>query len=144
MLLADFVKFYVGLFKLAPSLLELSEKECWKRCSVISETIFNISATREHVKLARSQSRHSAVKRKWDLKYRYMVSLFLKVPRLGLHEAQRLAQTTFFQRTRITVVQTAAEEAAKFAREWSASKQAKFHQEVLREINARSKEVPII
>src|SRR4051812_10390407 len=110
------VLFIVGLLKLEPELLTKPESDLFKTIDGVFAAIYNKRATREYVRLAVARFKGNTVKRKWSLKFRYAIALFLNNPTMATPQALKLLRERFTQRTRPTVVESARSEANKIPR----------------------------
>lgn len=105
------IKFFRGLLNLAPSLLNLSTQVCMERMATVYARIFDITATREHIKIALAEHTRNKVKRRWDLKKRWLVAFFIRKPAATVKDAMKALRPFFSERTRLTVVESCIDEA---------------------------------
>ena len=108
---ANAIQFYRGVLKLAPDLLNLPETQLVKRLGDCFKTLFTITPTRDHIRVAIGDFKTNGIKRAWTLKYRYLVKLFLSEPQLSSGQAAKIIKGKFNQRTRSLVIDYARKDA---------------------------------
>lgn len=150
---AELVDFYVGLMKLRPELVDLLQHELFKKLNGVTEALFGIGATRDHVAQAYAKFTNNAVKRRWDLKFEYAIRTFLvngsslagDDPRLLTNqEVHSTLKNLFDQRTRMSVVQSAREEACKMLKEKSPQELHQFIKDVEGRYQSKSKQLSFL
>ncbi len=141
---SDSVDFFVGLFKLKPSLAEQKFSDIFKIMDQVQLAMYGIKATRDHVKLALAHYKKNAVKRRWDLKYKYAVRIFLMLPTCSITLAKSTIDNLFNQNTRKAVIETAQQDALAYSKEHDKNECNKFCEAVQLEYSEKSREPAFI
>jgi hypothetical protein len=140
----DLIRFYVGLLKLKPEWADLPQKELIQKMDAINKIAHGVGAVRDHVFLALAQYTGNDIKRRWDLKFKYGIILFIKNARLTTPEAHKVLKGLFNQTTRTAVIENMREAARAMAINDPPDAVDEFVRLVHKEFASKSKEKSIL